>query len=148
MQCAHLRIVCQLVRVGVTLKQEELDDLYGCILDCQVQEALAHHVKAVKHLAAATLILHLKHLVHLDKLFRLIVLDELYKKARSLDDTLRFNNVLCLPLRARVASPPYSQRCPGLLLKALQQLLLVRLVERTHSGRDFAACPQLPPLAT
>ena len=97
MQCAHLRIVCQLVRVGVALKQEELDDLYGCILDCQVQEALAHHVKAVKHLAAAALKLHLEHLVHLDELFRLIVLDELYEKARSLDNTLRFNNVLYLP---------------------------------------------------
>ena len=97
MQCAHLRIVCQLVRVGVTLKQEELDDLYGCILDCQVQEALAHHVKAVKHLAAAALKLHLEHLVHLDELFRLVVLDKLYEKARSLDDTLRFINVLYLP---------------------------------------------------
>ena len=79
--------MCQLVRVGITLKQEELDDLYGCILDCQVQEALAHHVKTVKHLAAAALKLHLEHLVHLDELFRLVVLDELYEKARSLDDT-------------------------------------------------------------
>ena len=33
-QSAHLRIVRQLVRVGVPLKQEELDYLHGCILDC------------------------------------------------------------------------------------------------------------------
>ena len=87
MQCAHLRIVCQLVRVGVPLKQEELYDLHGCIFDCQVQEALAHHVKTVKHLASATLKLGLEHLVHLDELFRLVVLDELYEKAWLLDET-------------------------------------------------------------
>ena len=77
MQRAHLCIVRQLIRVGVSLKQEELDNLHGCILDCQMQEALTHHVKAVKHLPTAALRLGLKHFVHLDKLLRLVVLDEL-----------------------------------------------------------------------
>ena len=76
MQGAHLRIVCKLVRIGIAFEKKELNDRYGTVFDGQVQERLAHRLKAVLDLAGRAL--RFEHLVHFNELIRLIVLDELY----------------------------------------------------------------------
>ena len=46
MEGSHLRVMCQCVGVYLSLEEQELDDVCGCVLHCQVQERLAEDVEA------------------------------------------------------------------------------------------------------
>ena len=66
-----------------------------------MQETLAHHVKAIKHPTTAALKLDLKHLVHLDELFRLIVLNEFDEEELLV---LNINHAVQVCFRRRLCS--------------------------------------------